>query len=68
MTIVPRTKLIVLAGIVFLPVSILAAVMPTTVGPGVLLAVALVVVAAADAAVSRLIIHQQRLKTLLVHS
>jgi uncharacterized protein (DUF58 family) len=53
MTIVPRTKLIVLAGVVFLPVSILAAVMPIAVGPGVLMAVALVVIAVADAVVSR---------------
>ncbi len=53
MTIVPRTKLIVLAAVVFLPVSILVAVMPATVGPGVLLTAALVIIAAADAAVSR---------------
>jgi len=53
MTIVPRTKLIVLAAVVFLPVSILVAVMPVTIGPGVVLTVALVIIAAADAAVSR---------------
>ncbi|CAB1078646.1 hypothetical protein D1AOALGA4SA_6382 [Olavius algarvensis Delta 1 endosymbiont] len=53
MTIVPKTKLIVLTAVVCLPVSILVAVMPVAAGPGILLAVALVVVAAADAAVSR---------------
>jgi uncharacterized protein (DUF58 family) len=53
MTIVPRTKLIVLAAVVFLPLSVLVAVMPATAGPGVLLAAALVIIAAADAAVSR---------------
>ena len=53
MTIVPKTKLIVLAAVVLLPISIVVAVMPTTAGPGVLLAAALVIIAAADAAVSR---------------
>ena len=53
MTIVPRTKLIVLAAVIFLPVSILIAVMPIASGFGVGLLVVLVLVAAADAAVSR---------------
>ncbi len=53
MTIVPRTKLIVLAAVIFLPVSILVAVIPIATGFGVGLAVVLVIVAAADAAVSR---------------
>ncbi len=53
MNIVPTTKLIVLAAVVLLPVSILVAVMPITVGPGVLLSAALLIIAAADAAVSR---------------
>ena len=53
MTIVPKTKLIVLAAAVFLPVAILVAVMPAAAVPGVGLAVVLVIVAAADAAVSR---------------
>ena len=37
MTIVPTTKLIVLAAVVLLPLSVLVAVMPATAGPGVLL-------------------------------
>jgi uncharacterized protein (DUF58 family) len=53
MTIVPRTKLIVLAAVIFLPVSILVAVMPIATGIGVGLAVALVIMAGADAVVSR---------------
>ena len=53
MTIVPTTKLIVLAAVVFLPVAILVAVLPAATVPGVGLAVVLVIVAAADAAVSR---------------
>jgi len=53
MSIVPSTKLIVLAAVVLLPASILAALMPATGGPGMLLAAALVTIAAADAAVSR---------------
>ncbi len=53
MSLVPTTKLIVLAAVVFLPAAILAAVMPAATVPGVGLAVALVIVAAADAADSR---------------
>ena len=53
MTIVPNTKLILLTAITFLPVSILVAVMPIATGPGVGLLAVLVLVAAADAAVSR---------------
>jgi uncharacterized protein (DUF58 family) len=53
MTIVPKTKLIVLAAFVLLPVSILVAVMPATIGPGLLLAIALATIAVADAVVSR---------------
>jgi len=53
MTIVPKTKLIVLTAAVCLPISILVAVLPIAAGPGILVAVALVVVAVADAAASR---------------
>jgi len=53
MTIVPSTKLIILAAAIFLPLSILAAVMPLATGPGVGLMGVLVVLAAVDAAVSR---------------
>jgi uncharacterized protein (DUF58 family) len=53
MTIVPSTKLIVLTAVVLLPMSILVAVMPATAGPGVLLSAVLVIMAGADAAVSR---------------
>jgi len=53
MLIVPTTKLIVLAAVVLLPVSIAVVVLPVTAGPGVGVAVVLVIVAAADAAVSR---------------
>jgi uncharacterized protein (DUF58 family) len=53
MTIVPTTKLIVLAAAVLLPVSIAAAVLPVTAGLGIVLAIALAIAAAADAAVSR---------------
>ena len=53
MTIVPRTKLIVLAAVIFLPVSILVAVMPIATGIGVGLVAVLVIVAAVDAAASR---------------
>ena len=53
MTIVPRTKLIVLAAVIFLPVSILVAVLPTTTGFGVGLVFVFVVAAAADVVVSR---------------
>jgi len=53
MNIVPTTKLIVLAAVVLLPMSILVAVMPATAGPGVLLSAVLVIIAGADAAASR---------------
>ena len=53
MTIVPSTKLIFWAAAVFLPVSVLVAVMPDATSPGVGLAAVLVILAAADAAVSR---------------
>jgi uncharacterized protein (DUF58 family) len=53
MTIVPSTKLIFLTAVILLPVSILVAVMPVATGPGVGLMVVLVILAAADAAVSR---------------
>jgi uncharacterized protein (DUF58 family) len=53
MTIVPSTKLIVIAAIVLLPVSVLAAVVPPAAGAGMELAALLLIVAAADAAASR---------------
>jgi len=53
MTIVPRTKLIVLAAVIFMPVSILVAVMPSATGIGLGLVAVLVIVAAVDAAASR---------------
>jgi uncharacterized protein (DUF58 family) len=53
MKIVPRTKLIVWAGIIFLPVSVLAAVIPAVAAPGMGLAAALLAAAVIDAAVSR---------------
>jgi uncharacterized protein (DUF58 family) len=53
MKIVPTYKLIIWFGIVFLPVSILIALVPKTTGPGIGLAVGLVLVGIIDAAVSR---------------
>jgi len=53
MKLVPRTKLIIWVGIIFLPVSVLTAVMPAATGPGIGLAVGFLVVAVVDAAVSR---------------
>ena len=53
MSIVPTTKLIIIVATVFLPVALLAAVMPAASVPGLGLAVLLVIVAAADAATSR---------------
>ena len=53
MFIVPTTKLIILAAVVFLPVSILAVVVPLAGGPGLGLVILLTFVAAVDAAVSR---------------
>ncbi|NNL74910.1 MAG: hypothetical protein HKO68_01090, partial [Desulfobacterales bacterium] len=53
MKLVPRTKLIIWAGIIFLPVSVLVAVTPAAMAPGIGLATVLLVVAAIDAAISR---------------
>ncbi len=53
MTFVPTTKLILWVGIIFIPVCVLAAVMPAVSGPGIGLAVGFLAVAIVDAAVSR---------------
>ena len=53
MTLVPTTKLIILTAAVFLPLSVLVALMPALSGPGTGLAIVVVMAAAADAVVSR---------------
>ena len=53
MKIVPTYKLIIWFGVVFLPVSILIALVPETTGPGIGFAIGLVLVGIIDAAVSR---------------
>jgi uncharacterized protein (DUF58 family) len=53
MTIVPSTKLIIVAALVLLPVSVLAAMVPSASGAGIGLAALLVIVAGTDAAISR---------------
>jgi len=53
MKLVPRTKLLIWVGIIFLPVSILAAVLPAVTGPGIGLAIGFLIVVVVDAAVSR---------------
>ncbi|MEJ2163912.1 MAG: DUF58 domain-containing protein [Desulfobacterales bacterium] len=53
MKFVPTIRLIILTGFVLLPVSVLAAMMPWTSGAGIGMAALLVLIAAADAAVSR---------------
>jgi uncharacterized protein (DUF58 family) len=53
MKFVPTYKLLFWFGIVFLPVSILIALVPAATGPGLGMAIGLVVVAVADAVISR---------------
>jgi uncharacterized protein (DUF58 family) len=53
MTLVPSTKLIIVAALVLLPVSVITAMVPPAAGAGIGLAALLVIVAAADAAASR---------------
>jgi uncharacterized protein (DUF58 family) len=53
MSLVPTTKLITLTAVVFLPLSVLVALMPALTGPGAGLVVAVVMAAAADAVFSR---------------
>ncbi len=53
MKLVPTTKLIIWIGLIFIPVSVLAAVMPAVTGIGIGLSTGLLVVAIADATVSR---------------
>jgi uncharacterized protein (DUF58 family) len=53
MRLVPTTKLLIWVGLIFIPVSVLAAVMPAVTGPGIGLAVGFLAVAIVDAAVSR---------------
>jgi uncharacterized protein (DUF58 family) len=53
MKLVPRTKLLIWVGVIFIPVSVLAAVMPAVAGPVIGLTVGFLAVAVLDAAVSR---------------
>jgi uncharacterized protein (DUF58 family) len=53
MRLVPTTKLLIWVGFIFIPVSVLAAVMPAVTGPGIGLALGFLAVAIVDAAVSR---------------
>jgi len=53
MTLVPTTKLITLTAVIFLPLSVLVAMVPALTVPGAGLVVVLVMAAAADAVVSR---------------
>ena len=53
MKFVPRTRLLIWVGFVFVPVSVLAAVMPAATGPGIGLALGFLAAAIVDAAVSR---------------
>ena len=53
MQIVPRTKLIIWVGIIFIPVSVLAAIIPAVTEPGIGLTVGFLAVTIFDAAVSR---------------
>ena len=53
MQIVPRTKLIIWVGIIFIPVSVLAAIIPAITEPGIGLTVGFLAVTIFDAAVSR---------------
>ena len=53
MKLVPTTKLLIWVGLIFIPVSVLAAVIPAVSGPGIGLAVGFLTAALVDAAVSR---------------
>ena len=53
MKLIPRTKLIIWVGLLFIPVSVLAAVLPAATGPGIGLTVGFLAVAIFDAVVSR---------------
>jgi uncharacterized protein (DUF58 family) len=53
MKLVPTTKLLIWVGFIFIPVSVLAAVMPAVTGPMIGLALGFLTVAIVDAAVSR---------------
>jgi uncharacterized protein (DUF58 family) len=53
MTFVPTTRLLTWVGIIFVPVSVLAAVLPAATGPGIGLTVGFLAVAIFDAALSR---------------
>jgi uncharacterized protein (DUF58 family) len=53
MAIVPRTKLIILVAVILLPVSVLAAMIPSATAAGIGLAALLMLVAVTDAAASR---------------
>ena len=53
MKFVPTNKLLFWFGIVFLPVSIVVALVPAAIGPGLGLAILLVMVAIVDAVISR---------------
>ena len=53
MKLVPRTKLLIWVGFIFIPISVLAAVMPAVTGPGIGLTLGFLAVAIVDAAVSR---------------
>ncbi len=50
---VPTTKLLIWVGIIFIPVSVLAAVMPAATGPGIGLTIGFLAIAIVDATVSR---------------
>jgi uncharacterized protein (DUF58 family) len=53
MRLVPTTKLLIWVGLIFIPVSVLAAVMPAVTGPGIGLFVGFLAATIVDAAVSR---------------
>jgi uncharacterized protein (DUF58 family) len=53
MQIVPRTKLLIWVGLIFIPVSVLAAVIPAVTEPGIGLTVGFLTITIVDAAVSR---------------
>ena len=53
MQIVPKTKLIIWVGLIFIPVSVLAAIIPAVTEPGIGLSIGFLVITIVDAAVSR---------------
>ena len=53
MTLIPTTKLIIWVGVIFIPVFVLAAVMPAVTGSGIGLTVGFLAIVIVDAAVSR---------------